>query len=82
MNNETYQEIIVQCLKRFGIKKRRQTFAAEAQHWATAHGGKSGRIARQFANDLAGRLFLTQHQKKSGQQRRFRLYKQAFYCII
>lgn len=64
ISNETYQEIIIQSLKRLGIRKRGGTFAAEAQHWATTHGGKSGRVARQFANDLAGRLLLAQHAKK------------------
>jgi hypothetical protein len=64
INEETYLEIIGQMLRCLGIRKRRPTFAQEARIWAVAHGGKSGRVARQFVTDLAGRLLLTQHAKK------------------
>jgi hypothetical protein len=64
ISEETYLEIIGQMLRRLGIRKSRQTFEQEARIWATAHGGKSGRIARQFVADLAGRLLLAQHAKK------------------
>jgi uncharacterized protein len=64
INEETYLEIVGQILRRLGIKKRRQTFEQQARLWAIAHGGKSGRVARQFVTDLAGRFFLAQHIKK------------------
>ena len=61
---ETYLEIIMQMLRRLGIRKRRQTLEQEARRWAMAHGGESGRVARQFVTDLTGRLLLAQHTKK------------------
>lgn len=64
INEETYLKIISQMLRPFGIRKRRQTFAQEARLWAITHGSKSGRVARQFVTDLAGRLLLAQHTKK------------------
>ena len=64
INEETYLKIIGQMLRRLGIRKRRQTFEQEARLWAMGHGGKSGRVARQFVTDLAGRLLLTQHAKQ------------------
>jgi hypothetical protein len=64
MSNETYLEIIDQRLRRLGIRKRAQAFAAEARLWARARGGESGRVAQQFVTDLAGRLLLAQHEKK------------------
>lgn len=64
ISEETYLEIIGQMLRRLSIRKKRQTFEQEARIWAIAHGGKSGRVARQFVADLAGRLLLTQHAKK------------------
>lgn len=64
INEETYLKIIDQMLRRLDIRKRRQTFEQEAQRWAISHGGRSGRVARQFVADLAGRLLLAQHAKK------------------
>lgn len=64
ISEETYLEIVRQMLRRLGIRKRRQAFAEEARLWAITHGGKSGRVARQFVTDFSGRLFLAQHAKK------------------
>ena len=64
INEDIYLEIIGQMLRRLGIRKRRQTFAQQASLWAMAHGGKSGRVARQFVTDLAGQILLAQHTKK------------------
>jgi len=64
MSKETYLEIIDQRLRRLGIKRKRQVFEPEARLWAITHGGESGRVARQFVTNLAGRLLLTQHAKK------------------
>lgn len=69
INEETYLEIIDQMLRRLGIRKKRQTFAQEAGLWARAHGGESGRVARQFVTDLSGRFFLEQHAKKVRSQK-------------
>jgi len=64
INEATYLKIIEQMLRRLGIRKRQHTFEQEARQWAKAHGGESGRVARQFAADLAGRYLLVQHMKK------------------
>jgi predicted AAA+ superfamily ATPase len=64
INEEIYLKIISQMLRHLGIRKRRQTFEDEARLWAMGHGGESGRVARQFVTDLAGRLLLIQHAKQ------------------
>lgn len=64
INEATYLKIIEQMLRRLGIKKRQHTYEQEARQWARTHGGESGRVARQFVADLAGRLLLAQHAKK------------------
>lgn len=64
IDESTYLKIIDQLLRRLGIRKRRQTLEQEARRWAIAHGGQSGRVARQFVADLAGRLLLTEYTKK------------------
>lgn len=40
----------------FGLKAERETIRAEALEWATTRGSRSGRVAWQFVQDLAGRL--------------------------
>lgn len=64
INQETYLQIVAQMLQRLGIRKNKKSYELEAQQWATAHGGESGRVARQFVIDLAGRIFLAKNAKK------------------
>ncbi|MEO2039889.1 MAG: DUF815 domain-containing protein, partial [Martelella sp.] len=39
----------------FGLEGTPETLHAEALTWATTRGGRSGRVAWQFVQDLAGR---------------------------
>lgn len=70
ITKETYLQIVGQMLRRLGIRKKQETYELEARQWAIAHGGESGRIARQFVTDLAGRLFLTENAKKLRQTKK------------
>lgn len=65
INQKIYLQIVSQMLRRLGIKKKQKSFELESRQWAKAHGGESGRVARQFVANFAGRLFLTQSTKKS-----------------
>jgi predicted AAA+ superfamily ATPase len=40
----------------YGIKTDPDTLRAEALEWATTRGSRSGRVAWQYVQDLAGRL--------------------------
>jgi predicted AAA+ superfamily ATPase len=40
----------------FGIKHPREKVHPEALEWATTRGARSGRVAWQYVQDLAGRL--------------------------
>ena len=40
----------------FELGLARETLHAEALEWATTRGGRSGRVAWQYIQDLAGRL--------------------------
>lgn len=65
INQETYLQIVIQMFQRLGIRKKRSSIVTEALCWATAHGGLSGRVARQFVTDLAGQIMLRQSTKKA-----------------
>lgn len=69
IDQETYLQIIARMLHQLGIKKKPLSYESEACRWATAHGGESGRVARQFVSDLAGRVLLIQNAKKNGRQK-------------
>lgn len=71
MDEERFLKIIHQMLKRFGIRTRRTTVEKEARQWAMAHGGQSGRIAAQYARDLAGRHYLAKNVKNFGRAKKF-----------
>lgn len=50
-----YLEMIDSYTAHFGLKGDRATIHAEALEWATTRGSRSGRVAWQFIQDLAGR---------------------------
>ncbi len=55
-DQETYFEIIEGYAGRYGLDVERETLRAEAREWAVTRGSRSGRVAWQFVQDLAGRL--------------------------
>ena len=52
----TYLSMIDAYVVHFGIDIAREDLHAQALAWATTRGGRSGRVAWQFIQDLAGRL--------------------------
>ena len=40
----------------YGLDVDRETLRAEAKEWAVTRGARSGRVAWQYIQDLAGRL--------------------------
>ncbi len=55
-DQETYFEIIEGYAGRYGLDVGREALRAEAREWAVTRGSRSGRVAWQFVQDLAGRL--------------------------
>lgn len=51
-----YLEMVHAYADHFELKQARQKLEAEALEWATTRGARSGRVAWQFIQDLAGRL--------------------------
>jgi predicted AAA+ superfamily ATPase len=51
-----YLDMIDSYADYFGLDGDRSTIHAEALEWATTRGSRSGRVAWQFIQDLAGRL--------------------------
>jgi predicted AAA+ superfamily ATPase len=54
-DQQTYLAIIRGYIERYGIEIDEATLAAEANEWAVTRGGRSGRVAWQYIQDLAGR---------------------------
>ena len=52
----TYLAIVEGYVRRFALDVDRETLRAEAGEWSVTRGGRSGRVAWQFVQDLAGRL--------------------------
>ena len=52
----TYLAIVERYVRRFALDIDRETLRAEANEWSVTRGGRSGRVAWQFVQDLAGRL--------------------------
>lgn len=65
IDQETYLKIVMHQLRRRGLKIRQKTIEPEALQWAQWRGSHSGRIARQYADDLAGRIALAAHLRKT-----------------
>jgi len=52
----TYHDIVAAYAARFGLAVDAEQLKAEANEWSITRGGRSGRVAWQFIQDLAGRL--------------------------
>ena len=55
-DQKTYFTIVERYAERFGLEVDRDTLHAEANEWSVTRGARSGRVAWQFIQDLAGRL--------------------------
>ena len=55
VDQDTYFAIIEGYARRFGIEISREQLEAEANEWSVTRGSRSGRVAWQFIQDLAGR---------------------------
>ena len=51
-----YLEMVAGYAEHFGLKISHETLEAEAIEWAATRGARSGRVAWQFIQDIAGRL--------------------------
>ena len=56
VGQDTYFQIIEGYAQRFGLPVDVETMRREANEWAVTRGSRSGRVAWQFIQDLAGRL--------------------------
>jgi predicted AAA+ superfamily ATPase len=56
VDQDTYFAIIEGYARRFGIDITREQLEAEANEWSVTRGSRSGRVAWQFIQDLAGRM--------------------------
>jgi predicted AAA+ superfamily ATPase len=55
-DQDTYFAILEGYARRYGLKIPVETLRAEANEWSVTRGARSGRVAWQFIQDLAGRL--------------------------
>jgi predicted AAA+ superfamily ATPase len=55
-DQDTYLAIVEGYAQRYGLKAKGLDLAHEANEWAVTRGARSGRVAWQFIQDLAGRL--------------------------
>jgi hypothetical protein len=55
-DQETYQAMVRRYAERYGLVLAPETMRAEAAEWAITRGARSGRVAWQYIQDLAGRL--------------------------
>ena len=55
-DQDTYFAMIEGYAERYGLALPQDQLRAEAKEWAVTRGGRSGRVAWQFIQDLAGRL--------------------------
>ena len=55
-SQDDYLEMVTGYVRHFGLEAEPETVRAEALEWATTRGARSGRVAWQFVQDLAGRL--------------------------
>jgi len=56
VDQETYQAIVRGYARHFGLELPEEQLNAEANEWSITRGARSGRVAWQFIQDLAGRL--------------------------
>ncbi len=55
-DQDTFLSMIRGYAERYGLELAEDRLAAEANEWSITRGGRSGRVAWQFVQDLAGRL--------------------------
>jgi hypothetical protein len=55
-SQDEYLEMVFGYARRFGLEVAEDALRAEALEWATTRGARSGRVAWQFVQDVAGRL--------------------------
>ncbi len=55
-SQDDYLEMVGGYVRHFGLEIDAATLRAEALEWSTTRGGRSGRVAFQYIQDLAGRL--------------------------
>jgi predicted AAA+ superfamily ATPase len=55
-SQDVYLEMVEGYVRHFGLRPDPTSLRAEALEWAKTRGSRSGRVAWQFVNDLAGRL--------------------------
>jgi len=55
-DQDTYFAILEGYARRYGLEIPAETLRAEANEWSVTRGARSGRVAWQFIQDLAGRL--------------------------
>jgi predicted AAA+ superfamily ATPase len=55
-SQDEFLEMVQGYVKHYGIPAQPETLRAEALEWATTRGSRSGRVAWQYVQDLAGRL--------------------------
>ena len=55
-DQKTFFKIIQGYAKRYGLNDASIDLEAEAKEWAVTRGARSGRVAWQYIQDLAGRL--------------------------
>ncbi|MCY4550729.1 MAG: ATP-binding protein [Defluviicoccus sp.] len=58
-DQETYFRIVEGYAERYGLRLPREKLRAEAKEWSVTRGARSGRVAWQFIQDLAGRAGVT-----------------------
>jgi hypothetical protein len=56
VDQDTYQAIVRGYARHFGLDMPEEQLKAEANEWSITRGARSGRVAWQFIQDLAGRL--------------------------
>jgi len=56
VKQDTYFEIVEGYVKNFGLEIDAETLRAESLEWSMTRGARSGRVAWQYIQDLAGRL--------------------------
>ena len=55
-DQQTYHEILDRYAAHYSLKINQETLRAEANEWSITRGARSGRVAWQYIQDLAGRL--------------------------
>jgi predicted AAA+ superfamily ATPase len=55
-DNETYHAMVRAYAERYGLSVSAEQLKAEASEWSITRGARSGRVAWQYIQDLAGRL--------------------------